>query len=139
MTEGEVVSVLHAYFSSLFPKTCNNCKRVFGGLSEYIRATERLGPSVSYDADLDDWDTPKPIGSAALANCPCGSTLALTTEDMPVPERLELLRWVRLETQRRGMIPSALLEHLRDEVRGRALRGGAPGAVPSRGENGPPT
>jgi hypothetical protein len=76
-----------------------------------------VGQPVSYDANENNWDTRQPIGSAALANCSCGTTLALTTEEMALPLRLELLNWVKMETQRRGITPSDLLADLRDKIR----------------------
>lgn len=121
MTEAEVVQIVREYFESLFPRVCPNCDRRFNTLREYILTTKRIGPPVSYDAELGVWNTTKPIGSVAQANCPCGSTLALSTEDMALPQRLALLNWVKIETQRRGVSPSELLEHLRDKVRKQVL------------------
>ncbi len=83
--------------------------------------TERIGRPISYDAELADWDTPSPIGSVALTNCSCGTTLALSTQDMPLSRRVDLLRWVKDETQRRGVSPNELLDYLRDEVRRQVL------------------
>jgi hypothetical protein len=117
MTEDEVVRILRDYFESLFPKACSACGRRFATLAAYIQATTSVGQPVSYDANDDNWDTRQPIGSAALANCSCGTTLALTTEEMALPLRLELLNWVRMETQRRGITPSDLLADLRDKIR----------------------
>jgi hypothetical protein len=121
MTEAEVVQTLREYFESLFPKVCPNCNQRFATLREYILTTKRIGRPISYDADSRDWNTTQPIGSVAQANCPCGSTLGLSTEGMALPQRLALLNWVRIETGRRGMSPSELLEYLRDEVRKQAL------------------
>ena len=121
MTEEEVIQTLQEYFESLFPKACPSCNRYFITLREYILNTKRIGVTISYDAELGNWDTKQPIGSLAAANCPCGSTLALSTRDMELSLRLELLGWVRVETQERQVSPSELLEHLRDEVRKRAL------------------
>ena len=121
MTEAEVVKTLREYFEGLFPKVCPNCNRRFTTLREYILITKRLGPSMSFDAELGDWNTLRPMGSVALANCPCGSTLALGTEGMPLPKRLLLLNWVRIETQRRGLSPQELLDYLRDEIRKQVL------------------
>ena len=121
MTENEVVQILHECFRSLFPKVCSNCNRSFATLGEYIKNTERIGPTISYDAELENWNATKPIGSFALANCPCGSTIALSTQSMPLPLRLVLLDWVMIETQSRGVSASELLEYLRDEVRKRVL------------------
>jgi hypothetical protein len=127
MSEAEVVQALRRYFESLFPKTCPTCGRRFATLREYILITKRVGPARSYDADMGEWQTTQPIGSAALADCPCGSTLALSTEEMDLPQRLALLDWLRVETQRRGVNASELLEYLRDEVRKQTLGEPTPG------------
>lgn len=121
MTEAEVVKTLREHFEGLFPKVCPNCNRSFTTLREYILTTKRLGPSISYDAELGDWNTLRPIGSVALANCPCGTTLALGTEGMSLSRRLFLLNWARIETQRRGLSAPDLLDSLRDEIRKQAL------------------
>jgi hypothetical protein len=127
MTEAEVVQTVRQYFESLFPKTCPNCNRCFATLREYILNTKRIGRPKSYDAELGDWKTARLLGSVALANCSCGSTLALSTEGMALPQRLALLNWVRIETQQRGVSPSDLLESLRDEVRKQVLDDAIPG------------
>jgi len=129
MTEDEVVQILREHFESLFPKICPNCNRSFATLREYIQITTRIGPPMSYDAEIGDWKTTQPIGSMAMANCPCGSTLALSTESMVLSMRLELLSWVRIETQRRMVSPSELLDYLRDEVRKRVLGDSIPGDI----------
>jgi hypothetical protein len=121
MTEDEVKQILHAYFGSLFPKVCSTCGRRFGTLLEYIQVTTSVGQPISYDANENNWNPRYLIGSAVLANCPCGTTLALTTEAMALPMRLELLNWVKIETQRRGIAPSDLLAYLRDKIRREAL------------------
>lgn len=121
MDEPEVVRILRRHFESAFPKTCNNCGRQFATLRDYILTTDRRGPARSHDADLGEWDTAEPLGSQALANCPCGSTLALSTDGMALPQRHALLQWVRQETEIRGVGPSVLLEHLRDQLRRQVL------------------
>jgi hypothetical protein len=112
--------------------TCANCGRGFATLREYVLVTKRVGPVLSYDAEMGDWHPAELIGSAAHANCPCGTTLTLGTEGMPLPRRRALLDWVRVETRRRGVSASALLDALRDEVRRQVL------AEPNGGEPGPP-
>lgn len=126
MTEGEALQLLREHFESLFPKMCPACHRVFTTLREYIETTTRIGPARSFDAELGEWTTTAPIGSLALANCPCGSTLAIGTEGMLLSQRLALLGWVQDETQRRGVDSSQLLEALRDEIRRQVLDGPAP-------------
>jgi hypothetical protein len=121
MTEDEVVRILCEHFESLFPKVCPSCDRCFLSLQEYILVTIRVGPSVSYDAAMGDWQTRQPIGTVVMANCSCGSTLTLSTKTMVLARRLAILNWVRTETQQRGVSPSELLEYLRDKVRKRVL------------------
>ena len=121
MTEAEVIKTLREHFEGLFPKVCPNCNRIYATLREYILITKRLGPPMSIDAELGDWNTLRPIGSVALVNCPCGSTLSLGTEGMPLPRRLLLLQWLGIETQRRGLTSQELLEYLRDAVRKQVL------------------
>jgi len=127
MTEAEVIQIAREHFESLFPKVCPNCNRRFATLREYVALTKPVGMPRSFDAELGDWNTMQPIGSVAQANCPCGSTLALSTEGMPPARRTALLNWVRLETQQQGISPSELLDHLRAEVRKRVLAESVPG------------
>ena len=122
MKEDEVVRIMREYLESEFPKTCAMCNRNFSTLREYILNTTPIGPAISLDADSGDWNPTKPIGFVAMANCPCGSTLALTTENMELPLRLELLSWLKIKTSKRGISPAELLEHLRDKVRDRVLK-----------------
>jgi hypothetical protein len=128
MTEAEVLTVLRRHFESLFPKTCVTCGRRYATLREYILMTKRLGSAKSYDADLGDWQTTSPIGSLAYADCSCGSTLALTTEGLALSQRQALLTWVKGETERRHVTPSALLDRLRDAIRAQVLSDKPPGA-----------
>ena len=58
----------------------------------------------------------KPVGTVTLANCPCGNTLALSSEGMPLIRLWQLLNWPRIECQRRNMSPQALLTFLREEI-----------------------
>ena len=117
MTPDEVVQLLHRHFAGLFPKVCTNCGRRFDSLAEYIRITTPRGAPVSFDADLEDWDTKQPIGSLAYADCPCGNTLALGTDSMALPTRLELLDWIRQQCRDRQVGPSEVLEGLRQRIR----------------------
>ena len=50
------------------------------------------------------------------ANCPCGTTLALTSNGMSLSMLWRLLNWARHETKRRGLTPQELLNYLREEI-----------------------
>lgn len=121
MTEDEVVRLLRDYFVSLFPLDCACCGRQYQTIQDYIALTTRIGPVTSYDAALGDWRPAAPIGTLAQSNCACGSTFALGTEGMPLPQRLALLDWIRRETQTRGAQPSEILEELRDRIQAELL------------------
>jgi hypothetical protein len=126
VTGAEALQAVRRHFESLFPRTCPNCGRRFATLREYILTTTRVGMAMSLDAEEGDWGTTQPIGSLALANCPCGTTLSLSTQGMAQPPRLELLSWLRMETQRTGVSSSGLLETLRNDLRKQVLGEQAP-------------
>lgn len=121
MTDNEIIQMMHEHFEGLFPKVCSKCGQCFPTLRDYILKTKRLGGTISYDAELGDWETMMPIGAVALANCPCGTTLALTTDGMPLSKIHLVLKWVRVEVERRDLSPMDLIGYVRDEVRKRVL------------------
>jgi hypothetical protein len=116
MTEAEVVRQMRAHLESQFPKVCPNCERRFETLREYLQVTTNLGSAMPYDAEMDDWNPVDPAGTVAYTNCPCGTTLALTSHGMPLHRLWPLLNWARIETKKRGMTPRELLDYLRDEI-----------------------
>ena len=116
MTEAEVVRLMREHLEGLFPKVCANCQRRFATLREYLLTTTHLGPAMPYDADMGNWNPLQPVGTVTYANCPCGTTLALSSEGMPLLQLWRLLRWARAETHRRGISPQELLGYLRDEI-----------------------
>jgi hypothetical protein len=121
MTDDEIIQMMREHFAGLFPKVCPKCGRRFATLREYILDTQRIGTSISYDAEMGDWETTKPMGGVAHANCPCGTTIALTTDGMPLSQIHLVLKWIKDETKRRGLNPNDLLEYIRSEVRKRVL------------------
>jgi hypothetical protein len=133
MTDAELIQMLRKFYEGLFPKVCSNCGRRFATLREYIEATQRLWPSLDYDIELGDLKTLKPIGGLAMANCLCGTTMALSTKEMPLSQTHLILEWIRTESERRGSNPTEILDYLRDEVRKQVL------AEPAREETTEPT
>jgi hypothetical protein len=121
MTEAEVTRIMREHLESQFPKVCPNCGRHFASLHEYILATKRIEPSVCYDADVDDWNPLQPVGTVTYTNCPCGTTLALTSHGMPLLRLWALYNWARVEKRRRNMTMNELLNYLRDEIRKQVL------------------
>jgi hypothetical protein len=133
MTEREIIRILREYYEGLFPKVCPNCGRRYATLREYIVGSQRLWPSLNYDIELGDYEAPRPIGGLAMANCSCGTTLALSTRNMPVSQTHLILEWIRTETGRRGVNPAELLDILRDEVRKQVLAEATPESAPCIG------
>jgi len=127
MTETEVVRIMREHLEGLFPKVCPTCLRRFATLREYLLTTTHLGPAMPYDVELGEWQPSRPLGTMTYANCPCGTTLALTSQGMPLTQLWSLLAWARVETRRRGLSPQDLLNYLRDEISKQVL------AAPSQG------
>jgi hypothetical protein len=120
VNDAEIIGPLFAHFEGLFPRTCS-CGRRYASLGEYIRDTEPHGDTISYDAASGDWVPTQPVGSMALANCRCGTTIALSTEGMPLATRHLVLAWVKAEMARRGVTSEVVVGALREEIRKRAL------------------
>ena len=121
MTDDEIIQIMHEHFEGLFPKTCPKCGRRFETLKEYVLNTQPIGTTISYDAEIGDWETTQPLGGVALANCLCGTTIALTTDGMSISQIHLVLKWIKKESQRRGLNPNDLTDYIRREVRKRVL------------------
>jgi hypothetical protein len=130
VTDEQMIEVNYRHYASLFPRACGACGRTFVTLRDYVLATERLGATISYDAELKEWKTTTPLGAAALVNCPCGSTLSLTTDGIALDVIHQMLEWIRVETERRGVTANELLDDIRDHIRVRALADPEMGGVP---------
>jgi len=121
MTDAEIVRMLIEYSDRIFPKVCGTCGRRYATFREYILNTRPVGSATSYDAELLEFKPENPIGSMVMANCTCGTTLALSTNEMSLAQTHRFLEWIQFETRRRGVNQRDLLEHLRDEVRKQVL------------------
>jgi hypothetical protein len=131
MTEAEAIQIMRKHIEGQFPKECPNCHHRYATLREYILATRPVGAK-SYDADAGEWRPVEPLGTAVLANCPCGTTLALTSDGVPLLQMWRVMRWAWTETRRRGLTPQQLLDHVRAVIRRQVLAepGPGPGKAP---------
>ena len=60
------------HYADIFPKKCNNCKKVYNSIDEYNRETRTLKRKTTvFDA----------IGLQEYRNCVCGSTLIVWTQE----------------------------------------------------------
>jgi hypothetical protein len=116
MTEDQVAIIIKQYVESLFPKTCPCCQRVYNTLREYLLVTTPIGLPISYDVDLGNKNPEKIIGTIASFNCPCGTTLSISSEQMEHNQRVALLDWLFQETAVQGVGASELLDRLRTKV-----------------------
>jgi hypothetical protein len=117
MTDTEAVGIIRKHVEGLFPKECPNCHRHFVSLREYILATQPIGSTISHDAEAGDWKPAEPLGTTAMANCPCGSTLTISSEGISVFQMWRLLHWARFATKRRNVSFQQLLGQVREEIR----------------------
>ena len=116
MNEMEVVQIVRNYIEKQFPKKCQNCKREFRTLKEYLQETSHIGKPVSFDADFGEWKPEKPIGTHSYANCPCGNTLVISSDNMSLRTMWRLLFWAKCESWRRGISTQDLLAQIREKI-----------------------
>jgi len=95
LTEDEVVRFISEHVEGLFPKTCNKCQKIYPTYREYLLQTKRIGIPLSYDIELGNWKPTRSTGNLALANCHCGSTLAISSSGMPLTRIWQILRFFR--------------------------------------------
>jgi len=131
MTETEVVTIMRVHLEGQFPKDCPTCHRHYANLRDYIQITQRLEPSISYDAEMGMWRPFQPLGTVTFTNCPCGTTLSLSSRGMPLHRLWSLYRWARIETRKRNMAMHELLSYLRDEIRRQVIA--TPDAIGHKG------
>lgn len=122
VTEAEVIRMIHQHIKGLFPRTCPRCKRVFPTYRDYLLNTKHIGTPISYDIEFDDLRPNQAGGNLSLANCVCGTTIALSSEGMPLRQIWQVLGWVKSEAEKQHVPVEKILTHLRTEVskRGRA-------------------
>jgi len=121
VTEDDVVQLVREYIEGLFPRDCSTCGKHFGSLRDYLEETTHLESPILYDditADVPD----DPLGPISFANCSCGTTLAVGSQDMPPAQIVELLHWARSESLRRSIHVRQLLHIIRDRIDEQVLR-----------------
>lgn len=121
MTEAEAIRIMRKHVEGLFPRDCPKCHRRFASLRDYILETQPVGATISYDAEAGDLKPFAPMGTTAMANCPCGNTLTISSEGLPLVQMWRLLHWAKSESERRGITYKELLAYVRDEIRKQVL------------------
>jgi len=121
LNEDQAIRLILRHLEAQFPKVCGTCERRFSKLRDFIVATAPVGDLVCYTLDGMTNGADDPLGAVALSNCRCGSTLALTSNGMPPADFQALFRWVRRESEFRGMPVEAFLQYVRRQTRQKAL------------------
>ena len=114
--EAGLIDQMRVSMESQFPTGCNVCRQQYGSLRQYLQTTKTVGPAMSYDADMGDWQPLKPMGIFMLANCLCGNTMALSSSQMPLPQLWLLLAWVRRQMEIRQQTSEEILNNLRTKI-----------------------
>lgn len=123
--ERQAITLIVQHLLTLFPKCCPNCRRRFETLRDFFLNTTAVGDVVCFDLENGEVRPQDPVGTIALSNCPCGSTLALTSEGMPLSHLWQILAWAKREAQSRGITAAAFIQYARKETRKRVLNASA--------------
>jgi hypothetical protein len=116
MDKRQVISTIIDFISKQFPRRCPCCGKKFSSLSAYLQQTTHIGKPVSYDADIGDWNPTQPLGSVSIANCTCGTSLAISSKGINVVTLTKLMHWVRVEAEKKGVTISDVLLDIRNEI-----------------------
>jgi hypothetical protein len=116
LTENDVIEIIHNYLKSNYPSECKNCGKQFDSLADYLRNTTHIGLPVSYDAIKGNWKLVKQIGTISMADCPCGTTLSVSSKNMDLKTMRKLMLWAKKETRKQDKKLTYLLGELRAKV-----------------------
>jgi hypothetical protein len=132
VTGEQAVRLIVQHLSSQFPRICSTCGRRFESLRDFFLNTTAIGDAISFDLELGDLRPKEPLGAMAMSNCSCGTTLALTSEGMPLPHLWSVHQWADAEARSRGMSLPEFLQYARSLTRLRVLGGEEDGLRGSR-------
>jgi hypothetical protein len=121
VTEAKAIDLMIDHLEGLFPKDYPSCRRRFASLREFFAEAHPVGQPISYDLEEGNTNPKQPVGAVALSNCPCGTTLALSSDGMPLLRLWAVLTWAHFEARRRRISHRDLLQYLRWETRKKVL------------------
>ncbi len=116
MQRNEIILLVIKFISNQFPRTCRCCGKTYYTIADYTQNTIQVGKPISYDADDGDWNPVNPIGLVSIANCICGTSLAISSHGMSLSSLAQIMEWARIETQKRNETASDILENIRIEI-----------------------
>ncbi len=103
---------------SQFPKSCGTCATRYESFDAYVGSMQPIGAPIPDEADETD-----PIGLLSMANCHCGSTLALRCGDVAPEVHHAFQEALTRECEASGRTRAQVLVELREILRSRG-RGG---------------
>jgi hypothetical protein len=112
-----LLEIALAHSNRSHPRSCRTCGRLFEDLRAYFEATTTVGTPQCYDLP----DPNASIGTLALVNCACGTTLGIHADVFNAVEYPEFLALLDQESHATGAPPSEVLEHLRQTLRARVM------------------
>ena len=65
---------------------------------------------------MKNWKPEKQLGTTSMANCVCGSTLAISSRHMGLTKMWKLLKWARKEKKKRGVSIDDILDDIRKKI-----------------------
>ena len=116
MNQKDVVTTIKNFIEKKFPRECTCCGKRYNSLADYVRNTTRQGKMTSYGAEQVTPNPKKPLGALAMANCSCGSTMALSSDGMDSETLWKLADWVLKEREGRGTAIEDVLEEVRQHI-----------------------
>lgn len=121
LTDEEAVDLVRSHIEKQFPRSCTKCGRTFPTLAAFVLETSRVGEPLSTDAEDGEWRPTTDDGAMAMANCPCGTTLAIDSAGIGLGNMWKLLAWARARSRERGVSVRALMSWMRDEIDARVI------------------
>lgn len=98
-----------------FPKVCNTCGRRYSAKA-YVEEASQVGPITRYPLQGSDDQF-----SAVFRNCKCGSTLMVSTEDLPVAVRESITAWAISEMESRNLTEAEVVGRVLEMLNKRML------------------
>jgi hypothetical protein len=121
VTEADVVAIIRKHIEAQFPKTCSMCHRIFRTYADYVRTVTPVGAPVLFAKTRTDGETKAPLYAVGMTNCPCGTTVSISSLGMSEEPVANITRWALERAARDGTTVAQLLDRLLTRLRAEAL------------------
>jgi hypothetical protein len=116
LNDEKVAAIIREHLEKKFPKNCSCCGRVYSTMEEYLRETTYVGEPVSMNASLGAGQPKARIGTLGFGNCPCGTTISVSSGGIAPAVMQEMASWAEVESTRRGITAGQLLTEIRSAI-----------------------